>query len=310
MINFFKLIRFPNLIIIALTQYMFRYFILLPLIHKDHVAPAMSNFNFGLLVLSTMMVAAAGYAINDYFDVRADKINKPKKMLIGRGISRRQAMLCHTVLSIIAVLIGVYLSYRVGSFKLGLINLVTTIFLWFYSTKYKAYFLVGNILVAVFSGFVVVVVWLFEMAALNHQGIMLVPGCYKDIYGFMLSYFIFAALVSLIREIIKDIEDIEGDKKIGCSTMPVVIGVRKSQYVISGLSFITLAGLSYICYIFKLNHLTMLFWYIALALCLPVIYMIYISIIAKSKSDFTLLSGMAKYTLVAGVFSMLVIYLI
>lgn len=310
--NFFKLIRFQNLFIIAITQYMFRYFILIPLMSQEtHTMSMLGTVNFALLVISTMMVAAAGYAINDYFDVKADKINKPKKMLIGRGISRRQVMLYHTVLSGFAILIGLYLSFRVGSLKLGLVNILASIFLWFYTTSYKKYFLVGNIVVALFSGLVVVVPWWFESAALLHHGIILNDRCYRDIHILVFVYFIFATLTSLIREIIKDIEDIEGDKSVGCHTMPIVLGIRKTQKIVSLLSVVTVIGLGYVCtYLFRDPSQFRLFLYLVLAVCLPFIYMAYLSFIAKTKSDFTLLSNVAKYCLVAGVFSMFIIFLI
>ncbi len=308
--NILKLIRYQNLLIIALTQVLFRYCILLPLMKRVQIAPFMSTITFALLVLSTILVAAGGYAINDYFDVRTDRINKPKKMLIGRGVSRRQAMLIHTVFSITAVVIGFYIGYKAGNIFLGFINLTIAIALWFYSTKYKAYFLVGNLMVAIFSGLVVVVVWLFEMESLIHHGSTFVLTIYYKYIGiFTISYFIFATLVSLIREIIKDIEDYEGDKKVGCTTMPVVIGIKKTKYVLFGISIITFLGLSYIAYLIKTQKLTMFFWYFVIAVCLPFLYMGYISIIAKNKSDFTLLSGIVKFCLLSGVLSMLVFYM-
>lgn len=308
MINILKLIRVQNLLIIALTQYLFRYCILLPLIKIEHITPVMGHITFALLVISTVLIAAAGYAINDYFDVRTDRINKPKKMLIGKGVSRRQAMLIHTVFSITAAVIGAYVSYKVGNLLFALINPIIATALWFYSTKYKAYFLVGNILIAVFSGLVVVVVWLYEIAALNHSGIMLITSL-KLVQFFLWAYFIFAAMVSLIREIIKDIEDIEGDKKIGCTTVPVVIGIKNTKYLLAALSILTFLGLAFVAYLIRSNNLSLFFWYFVVAVCLPFLYMSYIAFIAKNKSDFTFLSGLTKFCLISGVMSMLVFYL-
>lgn len=305
--GFFILIRYPNLIIIVISQYLFRYFILLPLINEEHIEPLFSDLNFALLVLSTVLIAAAGYAINDYFDIRTDRINRPEKIVIGKLISRRKAMFIHTTFNIIGVLIGCYLSYTVHSYKLASIHIVVSLLLWLYSLKYKAYFLVGNLIVAFVSALTIMIVWIFEMYALRYGGQAVITQMYLMKF-FLWAYVIYAFVTSLIREIIKDVEDIEGDKKIGCSTMPVVLGVQKTKYILLFLCGLSIISLGYVTYLAYSRDLPLLFWYILLLLILPFIYMVYIIVKAKNKEDFSFLSNVTKFIMVAGVASMALIF--
>lgn len=315
--GFFKLIRIPNLIIIAASQYLFRYCILFPLMNIEYpsVKPVLGHFDFALLVLSTILIAAAGYAINDYFDIRIDRINKPDKIIVGRLISRRKAMLTHTVFNIIAVLIGVYLSIKVHNYKLASIFIVVSILLWTYSLKYKAYFIIGNLIVAIVSALTILLVWIFEKYALNSGDPLELARliCNQKIGSYLKfilwAYIAYAFVTSLIREIIKDIEDVEGDKKVGCSTIPVVIGIQKTKYILLSLCVITIASLSYVSYLVNsIGRHTLIFWYILLLLVLPFIYMIYIIIIAKNKNDYSFLSNITKFIMVSGVASMALIF--
>ncbi len=318
MLHILKLIRVQNLIIIALTQYLFRYAILIPIMKLEDISPVFSNFNFALLVISTLLIAAAGYAINDYFDIRIDRINRPDKIVVGKFISRRKVMLLHTVLSIIAVLIGVYLSFCVGSLKLAAVNIVIATLLWMYSMKYKAYFLVGNLIVAFASGMTIVIVWLFEIYALRYQGnitsnpniIDFVTNKIKILNFLLWAYTLFAFVISLAREIIKDIEDVTGDKKCGCSTIPVVIGISKTKYFLLfllGLSVLLLSYISYHAYL--LPNMKFIFWYLNIVVIIPLIFMGYEIIIAKVKEDYGFLSNVTKFIMVAGVLSMALIFL-
>jgi 4-hydroxybenzoate polyprenyltransferase len=273
----------------------------------EHVEPAMSDLNFALLVFSTILIAAAGYAINDYFDIRSDRINKPDKIIVGRLLSRRIAMLLHTIFNIIAIFLGIYISYKVGSFKLGAINIVISILLWLYSVKYKAYFLLGNIIVSFVTAMTIIVVWLFDMSALFSAGQMINTN--KSLLEFYLwSYVLFAFMISLIREIIKDIEDIKGDKKCGCSTIPVVIGIPKTKIILLCLVTISVVALSYISYLSIIQHLKILFWYLNIIVIIPFIYMGYIIYISKNKTDYNFISNVAKFIMLSGILSMTLIF--
>lgn len=307
MINILKLIRYQNLIIIGLTQYLFRYCIEIPIMKMEPVYPVMSNLNFALLVISTILIAAAGYAINDYFDIRTDRINRPDKIIVGKHISRRTAMLIHTVFSIIGILIGIYISYKVGSLKLSVIFIVICLLLWLYSIKYKAYFFVGNFLVAFNSAMVILIVWLFDFTALISTNQIIIV--HKNLFEFFLWSFVgFAFVLTIIREILKDIEDIDGDRKVGCSTIPVVIGIPKTKIILSFFILFSVLLLSYYAWLSLQSHNYYILLYLILIIIFPLIYMLFILFRAKNKNDFTFLSNVTKFIIVAGVISMWLIY--
>jgi 4-hydroxybenzoate polyprenyltransferase len=307
MINILKLLRYPNLILIALTQYLIRYFILFPIFRNEGITPVLSHLDFALLVFSTLLIAAAGYAINDYFDIRIDRINKPDKIIVGRFVSRRKAMLLHTILNIIAIIIGFYVSYKAGNIKFGAINIVISMLLWLYAMKYKAYMLVGNIIVSFATAMTIIVVWLFEMYAIWGSGQFVHTNHY--ILNFLLwSYILFAFGTSMIREIIKDLEDLEGDKKCGCSTIPVVIGERSTRITLVVLASVLIVALTYISYYFAFAmHWIYISCYMIIVVIIPFLYLIYMILISRNKSDYSFLSNLTKFIMIAGVLSMLLI---
>ena len=309
MLHYLKLIRIQNLFIIVLTQYLFRYFILLPILKDNSILPILSDFNFALLVFSTLLIAAAGYAINDYFDIRTDRINHPHKIIVGRHISRRVAMLLHQILNIIAVIIATYVCYKIGSFKLLFIQIIMITLLWMYSVKFKSYFLVGNILVAFSSAMTILIVWIFDIYAVYTSGQLLNYITRENIRLFLWTYATFAFVVSIIREIIKDIEDIEGDKKIGCATIPIVIGISKTKLFLYSFIILSIIPLGYFLYkTYLMPDMLILFWYIIFALIIPFIYLGYLTFVAKNKNDFSFLSKITKFIMLAGVLSIILIF--
>jgi 4-hydroxybenzoate polyprenyltransferase len=163
MFAFLKLIRLQNLLIIAFTQYMVRWCLIYPILKARGFELQLSDIYFFLMVLSTVMIAAAGYIINDYFDVRIDKVNKPERLVVGKGVKRRVAMGAHTVINIIAIFISLYVSYTIGAWKLGLIYFICALGLWFYSTTFKRQFLIGNIVIAFFTALVPLIVGIYDL---------------------------------------------------------------------------------------------------------------------------------------------------
>ncbi len=336
---FFKLIRLPNLLIIALVQYLIRYCLLIPvlsdffkpmvlhflkassgssfdLLREDNIALVlenrvmdflMSDLHFFLLSLSTVMIAAAGYIINDYFDVRTDVINKPDKILIGTHIKRRVAMGAHLVISFIAIIIGFYLGWKAGNWQLGSIHAFAFIFLWFYSTNHKKQFLIGNILISLLSALVILVVIIFERQV--YTSLIAEQGAYgivRYIIIYLLAYALFAFVITFVREIVKDIEDIEGDKDINSKTMPIVIGVNKSKMVagVIMLTFIVLLGYVQVTQFEAFSLIRIL--YILFALQLPSLFFLILLIKAQKKKEFHLLSRLVKGIMLMGVLSLLV----
>jgi len=167
MLAFLKLIRIQNLLIVAVTQYLMRYAVIEPILKINEFELQMTDFEFFILVFATVCLTAAGYVINDYFDTKTDKLNRPGTVVVGKSITRRSAMTIHMILNILGVIAGFYVSYKIGLYQLGMIFLIVSGILWYYSTSYKRQFLIGNILVAVLTGLVPLMVILFEMPELN-----------------------------------------------------------------------------------------------------------------------------------------------
>ncbi|MEO5645812.1 MAG: geranylgeranylglycerol-phosphate geranylgeranyltransferase [Bacteroidia bacterium] len=312
MTAFFKLIRFPNLLIMAFTQYMVRWFLLIPIMElKRHdldyslLNVQMTEFDFFLLVLSTVMIGAAGYIINDYFDVRIDGVNRPDTNVVGKGIKRRVAMGAHMAINFIGAGLGIYLSWKYNFFRVGSFLFITApALLWFYSTNLKRQFLIGNLVIALLSGIVPMVVVLFEIPNIYRAFPEFVSGGYlnlSDVLHITQIIALFAFVITLLREIIKDVEDYEGDMEYGCKTMPIVIGIARTKIVLAGISGIVIAGIGWLQYLqFEAEEWSSLI-YFTILLQLPLLYLANRVLNAKGKKDWHFCSVLVKIIMVAGI---------
>jgi 4-hydroxybenzoate polyprenyltransferase len=299
---FLKLIRVQNLVIIAFTQYMVRYFLIQPLLQAKGLQLQMNDLDFMLLVLSTLMVAAAGYIINDYFDVNIDKINKPQGTLIDNGVKRRVAILSHTVLNIMAIGLAFYVAKNAGVWKLSVIHLFWATGLWFYSTTFKRQMLIGNLIIALFIVLVPLTAAVYELlVCYKHYYAMGVSISLKELwrYVFMLSFF--AGIVTLLREIIKDIEDMNGDKQYGCTTLPIVWGVGNTKAFVVFIALTIMVCLGYLQYFQWIATDKAAFYYFSILLQLPFVFMIVLLIKAQTKKHFSQLGLLAKFIMIAGI---------
>ncbi len=241
---FLKLIRPINLIIIALTMYSVRFFYFV--LGGAHSRNGNEQFDFFLLVFSTVLIAAAGNIINDYFDVRADRINRPDKLIITKHIKRRWAIISHWVLNLLAFSIAIYLSARYSTFWYVFIHLLTINSLWFYSMYFKRRPFIGNLLIAGLTALVPILCGIHFYLQIQFPGGQqnVLPTVHslqdsielwktfllsKGRFVYVLAYFAFT--LNLSREIIKDVEDMEGDKLIYAKTLPLVLGVKKSLWI-------------------------------------------------------------------------------
>jgi 4-hydroxybenzoate polyprenyltransferase len=314
----FSLVRFPNLLIIAFTQYAMRYLLMKPLLPSDTFELQFGDLQFALLVLSTMFIAAAGYIINDYFDTRTDLINKPSRVVVGVSISRKKAMILHAILNIIGVGIGVYLAFYVGIPALSLVFVFSTGLLWFYSTNYKKQFLVGNLTVAFLTGLVPLMVVLFEIPLLNREyGEVMIryDADFNYLFAWVSAFSFFAFITTLIREIIKDAEDLEGDNAYGMRTVPIVLGAFWTRFILVFLIAVTLFALLFLLfrYIFfsvdPVDYFSLL--YFSLFLVLPLILLAVQVLTARNKRGYHRASTLIKLVMLSGIlYSVLVFYLV
>lgn len=309
---FLRLIRWQNLVFIALTQSLFYFCILMPSFHRGGFVDYQNILHpsvFYLLCLSSVLIAAAGYIINDYFDLNIDRVNKPDKLVVDRIIKRRWTIVWHWILSGIGVILSFYVSWKVHNLVVGLGNLGCVVLLWTYSTTFKRKLLIGNVLISLLTAWVILVLYVCEFKVgtfpdpVYHQKL-------SRIFKFAVLYAGFAFIISLIREVIKDIEDMEGDARYGCRTMPIVWGVNVAK-VFAGTLLVVLAGSLIVIQFYALqNGWWLSALYCILLLIVPMIWMLRKLYQAAGKPDYQFLSNLIKAVMLVGILSMIIIEIV
>jgi 4-hydroxybenzoate polyprenyltransferase len=280
---------------------MVRWFIVHPSFTKAGLNFHLTELQFFFLSLSTVMIAAAGYIINDYFDVRIDKVNKPERMVIDKGIKRRVAIGAHTVISVLAILIGFWISHIAGNWKLVFLHIFCALGLWFYSTTFKRKFFIGNLVIAVFTAFVPLIVGIYELVPYHTSNFSEYQTTVQSIWTPVFAISFFAFITTLLREIIKDIEDMEGDKEYGCKTMPIVIGVNSTKWFIIALCSGTIICLLYIQFLMLMKVQKVPIIYILAALQIPLLFLIWRIYTARTKKEYYIAGNTAKFIMLLGI---------
>ncbi len=300
-IAFFKLLRWPNLLFIVLTQFLFQFAIVNHIfLHGQHIP----NTLFVLVALASTTIAAAGYVINDYFDINIDIINKPNRRYIENIFSRRQAILFHFFLSIIGLGCTAYVCYNINYWWLLLYNVTAVLLLIMYSTSLKRKNLYGNFLIALLTTYTIGVLFIIQIHMSNYG----ISNNHIPVNKFFLitgAYILFSFITTLIREAVKDLEDIEGDRKEGCKTMPIVWGVPVTKMYTGILFFITILLLmAIVVYSFLFNYYSAPI-YIMLLLVAPSLYCVIKLKQAQRTIAYAHISRIIKIIMLAGVLSML-----
>lgn len=222
-----RLVRLPNLLFIGLTQWLLQFCIYQPIYTGD--LPANDSKQFYALLVASLLIAAGGYIINDYFDVSIDEVNRPSRLVVGKLISRRGAIVLHFICSSG----GLFFTYQavrtISHLYLVPLNFLAIILLWFYSVRFKKSFLIGNLLISFLVAWTIVIFFLSKINPLD-----LVKGeelRQARFYQLCSLYAGFAFLSTMARELMKDIEDREGDRRYGCKTLPIVWGIPVARFV-------------------------------------------------------------------------------
>ena len=301
---FFRLIRWPNLFFIVLTQMLFRYFILPFVYQESH--PGYENIKlsetlFYILVFASVCIAAAGYIINDYFDENIDQVNKSSKVIVGKFINRRTAILLHALFSFVGLLLSIYVGYRLSNAFIPFFNFLAIILLLVYSSTFKKKILIGNIIISLLTAWTILVLTLAEYRfRISPDDIV-----WHRLLKMSFIYAGFAFIISLIREVIKDMEDIEGDIKYGCKTMPIVWGLPVSK-VFTAVWIVVLAGMLTAIQIYVIQ----LGWWLSalysfVLIIIPLIWSLKKLYAATTPADFHRLSFVIKLIMLAGIVSMI-----
>ena len=292
---FLKLIRLPNLLMIIATQVLVKYFLFEPF----NIAVTLNWFGFLLLTLSMVSLAAAGNIINDIHDVRTDAINKPDRQVVGKTISEKAAYNWFMGFNIVGVLIGFYLSNMVGKPNFAALFLIPSALLYLYATQIKRTILVGNLVISIMVGMIIVMVGIFDL-------VPAITPVNRDtqwvIFSILVDYAIFAFLVNFLREMVKDQEDIKGDHNTGMQTLPVVMGRERTNKIIFFIGLFPVAGVLYYIYKYLYENLAAAGYALFLILG-PLLYFLIGIIGAKTKKDFRHLSILLKLVLAFGLLS-------
>ena len=303
MFDFLKVIRYKNLLFIIFIQLVMKQVVIHPLLQTFGIENSLNNNLLYLLIAATVFIAAGGYVLNDYFDVKIDAINRPDKQIVGTKIQRQTAMLMHQILSGIGIVSGLALAFLTRSFTLGFSFIVIPGLLWFYSASYKRQFIVGNLVIAFITSITILIVGISQVAALQNEfGQHLfetqIP---HQIYGWVGGFSVFAFLCTWIREIIKDIIDEKGDREMECHTMPIVWGINRTKWFIYGLITVTVAGLFIVNAYFIHFEGSLTLRYLIFGLLLPFAVLTYLLAKAKSGDDYYQTSKMLKVIMFIGV---------
>jgi len=282
---------------IALMQLFIRYGLLVPL----GIDTSLSNFEFMLLILATLCIAAAGNIINDIYDVAIDTINRPNKVIIGKKITEKNGYNLFIILTIIGVAIGFYLSKQIDKPIFSSLFIIISVLLYLYASQLKSILLVGNILISILVALSLIIVGLFDLLpatnSLNQEGQFIA-------FRIILDYALFAFFINLIREIIKDIQDTDGDMNGGMNTLPIVLGRKRASYIAFSLGIVALFGIVYYIYM-HLYHIQILVLYFLICIVAPLFYFCVKVWDAKTKSDYAFLSKLLKIIMFLGMCSIL-----
>lgn len=300
MTHYLKLIRWQNLALIALVQILIKYALLLPFSDSHGVSTSLSVFAFILLVIATLCLAAAGYVINDISDVDADKINKPQKVIINKQVSEKTALTLFIILNLVGVGIGYYISSGIGHSGFFAIFFIVSTLLYLYSTYLKHIALVGNLTISLLVATSIVLIGIFELLPAIDASNRAVQ---MTFFKIILDYAAFAFLINLVRELVKDIEDIDGDFNIGSQTLPIVLGRERANKIAFALSLLPIAAVIYYIVTYLFTQTIVVLYFLALVVG-PLIYVSIKLFSAEKKEHYHHISIILKLIMLTGLMSM------
>jgi len=308
-LQWLRLFRWRNLAIILLTQWAVWQCVVVPF-HEAGIL-LLQGVLFWMLAVSTVLIAAAGYVINDYFDVRIDAINKPHELVLGQYIPRRLAIISHLVLNAVGLLLAFAVAWRAGHPEWVLLQITCIALLWFYSSTLKQRFVWGNLAVGLLTALTIVVMLLYE-PGLHHftyqPAFLLQDGRHQPNPVYVLAaYAGFAFLLTWMREVVKDMEDFEGDHAEGCQTMPIRWGLKKSAIFVQILGVLALLPLVFAGWkLLQKNEMSPLGWYILVAVVLPLLWWVFSLNKKATTLHYHAYSRHLKFIMLAGIGSLFV----
>ena len=308
-LEFFKdimrLVRWSNLLFLAALVWVMEKWVATPILVKAAFGEQLPGYMLLLIILATVLIAAGGYVINDYFDVKIDRINRPDEVIVTRSISKPAAMQLSMILSGIGIACGIAVAVLLKSLTIGILFVLIPGLLWFYSSSYKRLFMIGNLIIALLAGVTPIVVAMTNVAVLQlrYETILPYTTLVHDIYAWLGGFALFAFLLTWIREIIKDMQDQMGDRELECHSMPVVLGEKWTKVFVTGLIVITLAIIGHLWWHilpFPTAWTNLSTRYIALGIVTPLLCSVWLLWSAKIPSDYKVCQQVVKFTMLIG----------
>lgn len=292
---YFKLVRWKNLLLIAYVFILIEY-VLFPFFQ---IYTLLSTFQFLILLVSVILITAAGYIINDIFDVKADKINKPTKVIVSTKITVEKAKIWYKITNTFGIILGILLCLNIGKPSYSFIFMGTSLLLYYYSKTFKTKPFIGNLIIAFSIALSILILPVFQLDfTIKNQA-------QNTVISIILLLSFFAFLLNLTREIVKDIIDINGDYNLNNNTLPIIFGRKRIRFLSLILCAFTLLFLLYLVLNFsKQFKYTLL--YLVVFTMLPMVYIMVKLNIAKSKKQFQTISTLLKICMFLGINSILI----
>lgn len=300
-----RLVRWSNLLFLSALVWLMEKWVAVPVLDRAAFGEQLPWFTLLLLMAAVVLTAAGGYVINDYFDVKIDRINRPDAVVVTRSVSKPAAMRLSVSLSITGALCGIAVAWLLRSMTLGIIFVLVPGLLWFYSSSYKRLLMIGNLTIALLAGLTPLVVAMANVAQLRllYGSILPYTTLEHDLYAWLGGFALFAFLLTWIREIIKDLQDQMGDRELECHTLPIVWGELWTKIFVTVLLCGTLALIAWLWYsVLPFPHT----WnnlstrYIALGITVPLLSVVWLLWAAKIPSDYKTCQQVVKFTMLIG----------
>lgn len=290
-VSLFSVVRGYNIPIIVLAQYLSAIFILAP---EKRALDILLDFYLFLIVFASAITIASGYIINNFYDSQKDLINRPNKSMLDRLVSQKTKLTVYFSLNFLAVLMASVVSWRAFLFFSGYIFLI-----WFYSHKIKKYPIVGNLMASLMA-----VVPFFAILLYFYNKIS-----FEEIEDHMSHFMVISAhamflfLLLLIREMIKDLENLKGDLANDYRTIPIIYGEKVSKQIITTLTFLTIIPVYILVDVYDVGYMDIYFYICFVVLLFFLLYLWK----SNSKEQFLILHNVLKFLIVAGVFCIVLI---
>lgn len=302
---YLQLLRVGNLTFVAILLYVMEKWVATPLLQLEQFGELMPWWVLTLLIVSVVGIAAGGYVINDYFDVKIDRINRPDNLVVTRIISRDTAMNLFYGLTAVGVIAGMVVAWWAHSWTLLFTYVVIPGLLWFYSASYKRMFLIGNLVVAFASAIVPLLVAIANADYLHHlyQNALAYSPIVGELYVWTGGFAAFAFLLTWVREIVKDIEDIEGDREMECRTLPIVWGDKVAKIIATILLVVIATLIVYILFaVLPFSHewKSLPTRYVVFGLIVPILCSIVLLWAANNRIEYHRVQTIIKFAMFMG----------